>query len=74
VVAQPPTARSRLYDGATLLGQVIANGSAAWSYATAKLADGAHSFTATASDVAGKTGAASAALNVTVDTLAPAHR
>src|SRR4029079_15292937 len=60
-----------LYDGATLLGSVTANGSGAWSYTTAALTNGGHSFTATASDVAGNTGVASAALNVTVDTAAP---
>ena len=62
----------RIYDGATLLGTVTANGSGAWSFTTATLADGAHSFTATATDAAGNVGVASAALNVTVDTAAPA--
>src|SRR6185295_18727719 len=61
----------RLYDGATLLGSVTANGSGAWSYTTAALANGGHSFTATASDVAGNTGVASSALTVTIDTAAP---
>ena len=37
-----------------------------------RLADGGHSFTATATDAAGNTSAASAALSVTVDTAAPA--
>ena len=31
----------KVYDGATLLGTVTANGSGAWSYTTAALADGA---------------------------------
>ena len=61
----------KLYDGATLLGSATANGSGAWSYTTAALANGAHSLTATATDAAGNTGAASAALSVTVDTAAP---
>ena len=61
----------KIYDGATLLGTVTANGSGAWSYTTAALADGAHSLTATATDAAGNTSAASAALSVTVDTAAP---
>ena len=61
----------KVYDGATLLGTATANGSGAWSYTTAALANGAHSFTATATDVAGNTSAASAALSVTVDTIAP---
>ena len=61
----------KVYDGATLLGTVTANGSGAWSYTTAALSDGAHSLTATATDAAGNTGVASAALAVTVDTAAP---
>ena len=58
----------QVYDGATLLGTVTANGSGAWSFTTATLADGAHSFTATATDAAGNTSAASSALSVTIDT------
>ena len=61
----------KVYDGATLLGSATANGSGAWSYTTAALANGAHSLTATATDAAGNTGAASAALSVTIDTTAP---
>ena len=49
----------KVYDGATLLGSATANGSGAWSYTTAALANGAHSLTATATDAAGNTGAAS---------------
>ena len=44
----------------------------AWSYTTAALPNGAHSLTATATDAAGNTGAASTALSVTIDTTAPA--
>ena len=61
----------KVYDGATLLGSVTANGSGAWSYTTAALANGAHSLTATATDAAGNTSVASAALSVTIDTTAP---
>ena len=61
----------KVYDGATLLGTVTANGSGAWSYTTAALANGSHSLTATATDAAGNTSAASATLSVTVDTAAP---
>ena len=61
----------KVYDGATLLGSATANGSGAWSYTTAALSNGAHSLTATATDAAGNTGAASTALSVTVDTAAP---
>ena len=45
------------------LGSAVANGSGAWTYTTAALANGAHSLTATASDAAANTSAASAALS-----------
>ncbi len=61
----------KVFDGATLLGSATANGTGAWSFTTAALANGAHSLTATATDAAGNTGAASAALSVTIDTTAP---
>ena len=61
----------KVYDGATLLGSATANGSGAWSYTTAALTNGAHNLTATATDAAGNTGAASTALAVTIDTTAP---
>ena len=61
----------KVYDGATLLGSAVANGSGAWSYTTAALSNGAHNLTATATDAAGNTGAASTALAVTIDTTAP---
>ena len=61
----------KIYDGATLLNSVTADGTGAWSYTTAALANGGHSLTATATDVAGNTGVASTALAVTVDTAAP---
>ena len=51
----------KVFDGATLLGSAVANGSGAWSYTTAALANGAHSLTATATDAAGNTGVASSA-------------
>jgi hypothetical protein len=61
----------KLYDGTTLLGSVTVDGTGAWNYTTAALANGVHSLTATATDAAGNTGAASAALSVTIDTTAP---
>src|ERR1019366_2634690 len=61
----------KVYDGATLLGSATANGSGAWSFTTGALSNAIHSLTATATDVAGNTGAASTALSVTVDTVAP---
>ena len=62
----------KLYDGATLLGQVTANGIGTWSYTTAALLNGSHSLSAQATDAAGNTSGSSTALNVTVDTVAPA--
>jgi len=59
-----------VYDGAALLGTATANSSGAWSFTTASLADGTHSFTAT-DTVSGATSSASAALHVTVDTVSP---
>ncbi len=53
------------------LGTATANGSGAWSYTTSALTNGTHSLTATATDAAGNTGAASTAMSVTVDTAAP---
>ena len=41
------------------------------AYTTAALTNGAHSLTATATDVAGNTSAASSALSVTIDTSGP---
>ena len=60
--APRPTARSAVYDGATLLGTATANGSGAWTFTTAALTDGAHSFTAVAIDAAGNTSGVSSAL------------
>ncbi|MEP0708080.1 MAG: Ig-like domain-containing protein [Parvibaculum sp.] len=57
-----------VFDGATSLGTVTANGAGAWSLTTGVLADGAHGFTATATDAAGNTSAASSSYGVTVDT------
>ena len=61
----------KVYDGATLLGTVAANGSGAWSYTTVALSNGAHSLTATATDAAGNIGVASSVLAVTIDTTVP---
>src|SRR5262249_61471765 len=61
----------KLFDGSTQIGTATANASGAWTYTSAALSNGGHSFTATATDVAGNTGVASSALNVTVDTTAP---
>ena len=56
----------KVFDGATLLGSAVANGSGAWSFTTGTLSNAAHSFTVTATDAAGNAGVASSALAVTV--------
>ncbi len=58
-----------IYDGTSMLGTVIADATTgAWSYTLGVLADGTHALTATATDAAGNTGPASAALSFIVDT------
>jgi hypothetical protein len=57
----------RIFDGGATIGTATANGSGAWSFATADLSYSAHSFTATATDIAGNTGAVSSAMKVTVN-------
>ena len=59
----------QIYDGATLLGPATVS-SGNWSYTTAALLGGSHSFTAKATDNAGNTTTTSA-VTATVDTLAP---
>src|SRR5262249_46281404 len=51
----------KVFDGTTLLGSAVANGSGAWSYTTSPLTNGVHTLTATATDAAANTSAASAA-------------
>ena len=53
----------KVYDGATLLGSATANGTGAWTYTTAALTDGAHTFIATDTDAAGNTSLASQAVD-----------
>ncbi|MGZ3343179.1 MAG: Ig-like domain-containing protein [Caulobacteraceae bacterium] len=61
-----------VYDNGTKVATVTANNAGAWSYQVGALADGSsHSYTVTATDLAGNTSAASAALNFKVDTSAP---
>src|SRR5215510_5004418 len=67
----PANSTVTIYDGATLLGTATANVSGAWTFTTGALSDATHSFTATATDGSGNVSAASAALGVTVDTVAP---
>ncbi len=61
-----------ILDGASSLGTAVADSSGAWTFTTAALASGAHSFTGTATDTAGNVGATSAPLSVIIDTATPA--
>jgi hypothetical protein len=58
-------------DGTAQIGTATSNASGTWSYTTAALNDGSHSLTAKATNAAGNTSAASAALAVKIDTTAP---
>jgi hypothetical protein len=59
-----------IYDGVTLLGTAtVAAGN--WSFTSGALSNASHTITVVASDTAGNTSAASAALVITVDTAAP---
>nr|WP_321985505.1 Ig-like domain-containing protein [uncultured Lichenicoccus sp.] len=61
-----------LLDGAARVGTAIVAGNGTWSVTSGTLAAGTHSLTAIQSDVAGNVSAASTALDVTIDTAAPA--
>ncbi|WP_341886823.1 Ig-like domain-containing protein [Variovorax sp. YR752] len=63
----------KVYDGATLLGTVVADAGGNWACTPGTaLGDGAHSVTVTATDAAGNTSAPSASFDFTVDATAPA--
>ncbi|WP_193333378.1 Ig-like domain-containing protein [Duganella sp. FT27W] len=57
-------------DGTTVLGTAVATGGV-WSITSSTLAQGAHSLTIKATDIAGNTSAASGPLTITIDTTAP---
>ncbi len=59
-----------IYDGTTLLGSTIADGSGQWRFTPATLADGNYAFRAVATDAAGNV-TTSVTLTVTIDTVAP---
>jgi len=66
-----PGATVSIRDGASVVGTVVADGSGNWSFPSAALVAGKHAFTATATDIAGLTGPASAPYEITVDLVAP---
>ncbi|WP_213768508.1 Ig-like domain-containing protein [Caballeronia sp. dw_19] len=56
----------KIYDGAAMIGSAVVDGAGKWTFMPATdLANGAHSFTATQTNAAGTTGAASAAVAFT---------
>ncbi|RTN91495.1 BapA/Bap/LapF family large adhesin [Enterobacter bugandensis] len=68
-----PFATVNIYEGTTLVGTGTADGSGSWSILlNTKLTEGAHSFTAQATDAAGNTSASSASFSLTIDTAPPA--
>ena len=54
-----------------VVGTAQADASGAWSLGFAGLGEGAHAFTATATDAAGNVGPASATMSLVIDTVAP---
>jgi hypothetical protein len=60
-----------LFDGATSKGNTSADGAGTWSKALTGVGNGLHTYTAKATDAATNTSAASNAVNVTVDKVAP---
>lgn len=60
----------QVFDGTSQIGTATVDGTGAWTFATATLASGVHSFSVKQTDAAGNVGI-STALSVTVDTIAP---
>ena len=58
-------------DGSSTVATVAANGSGNWSTTITAVSDGAHTYTANATDAAGNTGSASSPVHVTVDDVPP---
>jgi hypothetical protein len=70
-----PGSTVEVFDGSDPLGTTVASTAGAWAFAVdpaSPLADGVHHLTATANDVAGNPGPASAEVDVTIDTTVPA--
>ncbi|MEH2599182.1 hypothetical protein V1278_006095 [Bradyrhizobium sp. AZCC 1577] len=61
----------KIYDGSTQIGTTTASSTGSWDYITSVLTNAKHVLTATATTSSGQTSAASGAVTVTVDTLAP---
>jgi hypothetical protein len=61
----------QIYNGTTLLGTTTTNASGGWSYTTPPLSNGTYVLTATVTDLAGNTSAASQAVNPTITESGP---
>ena len=61
-----------LFDGTTPVGSATASAGGTWSITSSTLGDGTHTLIATDTDAAGNVSAPSAALAVTIQTIAPA--
>jgi hypothetical protein len=61
----------KIYDGSTQIGTTTASSTGSWEYITSVLSNAKHVLTATATSSSGQTSAASGAMAVTVDTVAP---
>jgi len=65
-----PNSTINIYDGLNRLGTTTANASGSWTFQTGPLSPGTHTFSATA-DLSGNTSAASNAIALTVEAIAP---
>ena len=61
-----------VYDGAQEVGRTTADPQGAWSLNTSALAEGAHTLTVTATDIAGNVSEVASTVSFTVDTSTPA--
>ena len=61
----------KIYDGSTQIGTTTASSTGSWDYITSVLSNAKHVLTATATSSSGQTSAASGAVSVTVDKVAP---
>ena len=63
--------RITIYDDNTVIGTAIVQGDGSWSFTTPILSQGLHALSVSVTDVAGNESPRTAAVNFTVDTIAP---
>ena len=66
-----PNTTVTVYDALTVLGKAITNASGAWTFTSGPLGRGSHPLSATATDVAGNTSAASPTVDPVIAQLSP---